>query len=167
MIASAIENDVLRRRIKHRATADGFAKCLAEMAEARITDFRRGFRYIVASRAQQFGRAFHSQIAQVLGNSEADFARENPAKIKGTATDFLTKCFKRGRVRQIARQQFFGPLDAFARNAFLAHAEKFRVLRGKEKMGHQLESLALVPKNLRRFGDWRFGQTGHTIALLE
>src|SRR5713101_7751370 len=120
---SAIQNDVLRRRIKHWATADGFAKCLAEMAEARITDFCRGFSYVVASRAQQFGRAFHSQIAQVLRNSEADFARENPAEIKGAAADFLTKCFERGRVRQIARQQFSGPLDAFTRNAFLAHAK--------------------------------------------
>ena len=33
---------MLRRRIKHRATSDRFAERLAEMAQTRIADFRRG-----------------------------------------------------------------------------------------------------------------------------
>src|SRR4030095_1440511 len=37
--ASAIEQNVFGHRIQHWAAADGFAKCLAEMTQARIADF--------------------------------------------------------------------------------------------------------------------------------
>src|SRR6478672_6608477 len=49
---------------------------------------------------------------------------------------------------------------------FLTHAEKFRILRLKEKLGHELQRLALVPENLRRFGDRWLRQARHDAALL-
>src|SRR6185437_10100076 len=71
-----VKNDILGRRIKHRATADCFAKFFTKMTQARVTDFCRSLSDIVASRAQQFGSAFHSQVAQILRNGQSRFARK-------------------------------------------------------------------------------------------
>ena len=87
--ASTIKNNVLRRRIQHGATADGFAKCFTEMTETGVANFRCGFSDVVASRAQELGRAFHAQVAQILRNSQTDLTRKNPAKIKRAAAHFL------------------------------------------------------------------------------
>src|SRR6266700_2761122 len=78
-VASAIQNHILGRRIKHRATTDRFAKCFAKVTQAGVSDFSGGLSDIVASRAQQLGCAFHSQVAQILRNGETHFARKNPA----------------------------------------------------------------------------------------
>src|SRR6478736_1982240 len=80
-ISLAIENYVLRRWIQHRAAADGFAKCFAEMTQAGITDFGCRFGYVVATGAQQFRCAFHSQFSQILRNGQDHLPRKTPAEI--------------------------------------------------------------------------------------
>src|SRR6266480_3145522 len=133
---STIQNDVLRRGIKHRATADRFTKRFAEMTEARISNFCGSFGNVVAAGAQQLSRAFHPQIAQILRDGETDLTRKNPAQIKWTAADFLSEHLQHRRIGQIARQYFLRTLDTLARDALLPHTEKFRVLGHKKKMGH-------------------------------
>src|SRR6266508_5531942 len=165
--ALTIKNDVFRRGIKHRAAPDRFAKRFAEMTEPRVSDFRRGFGHVVASGAQQLGRAFHPHIAQILRNGKAHFARKDSAEIKRTAAHFLPQHFQRRRIRQIACEQFFGPLHAFSRDAFLPHAEKFRILGREKKMLHEFERLALIPKNLSCFRHWWFVQTRDDSTLLD
>src|SRR5438094_5800847 len=96
---SAVEENVLSDWIKHRAAADGFAKCFAEMTQARVADFCRGFSDVVTSGAQQLGRAFHPHVAQILRNGETDFARKNPAQIKRAAAHLLSQHFQGWRVR--------------------------------------------------------------------
>ena len=105
-------------------------------------------------------------VAQILRNRQANFARENAAQIKWAASHFLPEHFQRRRIGQIARQQLFRALDPFARDPFLAHAEKLRVLRQKKKMRHELERFALIPENLRGFRHRRLRQRRHNIALL-
>src|SRR5437588_10220752 len=60
---SARGDDVFRYRIEDRATSDRFAKRFAEMAQARVAYFRRGFRDVVFAAAQKFGGALHPELA--------------------------------------------------------------------------------------------------------
>src|SRR5207247_34648 len=92
---------------------------------------------------------------------------KNTAEIKRAATDFLPKHFEHWRIRQIMAQQFLSSLDPFTRHPLLPHTEKFRVFGRKKKMCHQLERFALIPEDLRRLCDWRFGQTRDHTALLD
>src|SRR5205085_8515496 len=103
---SARGDGVLRHRIKHRAAADRFAKRFAEMAQARVAYFRRGFRDVMFSSAQKLGGTFHPELAQKLRDGEADFFRKNPAQIKRAAPDFTPEHLERGRLGEIAREQF-------------------------------------------------------------
>src|SRR5947199_10039668 len=80
-----IKNDVFGRRIKHRTATDGFAKRLAKMAQTRIPDFGGRFSDVVTTRAQQLGRAFHPQSAQIFCNRETNFARKDSPEFKRTA----------------------------------------------------------------------------------
>ena len=130
---SAIENHVLRHRIENGTATDRFAERFAEMAQTGVADFGRCLGDVVTAAAQKFGRAFHAHVAQILRDREADFARENPAQIKWAASNFLAEHLQRRRVRQIAREQFFRALDPIARDPFLAHAKKFRVLRHEKE----------------------------------
>jgi len=57
--------------IKTGATAEGFVKGVAEMAQAGITDFQGGFGNVELSGLKQFRRAFHAELAQVLRNGHA------------------------------------------------------------------------------------------------
>jgi hypothetical protein len=50
--ASTIKNNVLGRRIKHRAATDRFAKCFAKVTQARVTNFCGSFRNVVTPGAQ-------------------------------------------------------------------------------------------------------------------
>src|SRR5204862_7695187 len=67
-LKSARRNDVFCHRIEHRAAANRFAKRFAEMAQAGVTDFGGGFRDVVFSTTQEFGGAFHPELAQELRN---------------------------------------------------------------------------------------------------
>src|SRR5204863_6996089 len=136
---SAVEDDVLRRRIQHRTTTDSLAKGFAEMAQTQISDFCSGFSDIVSSRAQQLRRAFHPQLAQILRNGQTDFAGKNPAQIKRTAADFLADCFQRRWICKVTSQDLLDALDPLARDAFLPHAEKLRIFRSEKKMRHKFE----------------------------
>src|SRR5438270_1175873 len=101
---SAINYDVLRHRVEHRAATDRLAERFAEMAQARITDFGRCFGHVVAAAAQQFRGTLHSQIAQVLRNGQPDLTRKTSAQVKRTAADFLAQLLKGWRVGEIVRQ---------------------------------------------------------------
>src|SRR5690348_3405202 len=109
---SMIEDHILCRGIEHRTATNRLAKCLAEMAQARISDFCRRFGDVVATSAQEFGRAFHSEVPQILRNSESNFARKNPTQIKRTAAHFLANDLQRWRIREIASKQLFSALNA-------------------------------------------------------
>src|SRR5687768_602336 len=109
-IASAIEENVPRHRVKNRATADRFAEGFAEVAEAGVTDLGGRFGDVISAGAQKLGRALHPELAQILRNGEADFAGKTAAKVKRTATDFAAEHFERRRLREIAGEQFFGSL---------------------------------------------------------
>ena len=65
------------------------------MTETGVADFGCGFGHIVATGAQQFGRAFHSKLPQVLRNGQTDLARKHPAQIKRTAANFLAEHLER------------------------------------------------------------------------
>src|SRR5262245_5440454 len=119
------------------------------MTQARVTHFCRSFSDVVASGAQQLRRAFHSYVAKILWNGETDFARKNPAQIKRAAAHFLSQHFQRRRVREIALQNLPHTFDSLARQAFLTHAEKFGVFWREKKLRHELQCLALIPKDLR------------------
>ena len=136
------------------------------MTQARIAHFCRGFGDVVTAGAQQLGRPFHANISQVLRDCVTDFARENSAQVKWAAAHLLPQHFQRRRVRQIARENLLHPVHSLARQALLAHAEKFGILRRKEKLRHELQGLALVPEHLRRFGDRGLRQARHDAALL-
>jgi hypothetical protein len=74
-----IKNDILGRWIQNRTAADSFAERFAEMTQARVPDFCGRFGDVVAASAQKSCRAFHPEIAQILRNSQTDFAGKNPA----------------------------------------------------------------------------------------
>ena len=57
-------------------------------------------------------------------------------------------------------------LNAIAGHPFLPHAKELRIFRRKKQMRHQLQRLALIPKNLRRFGHRRLDQARNDVALL-
>src|SRR6266404_1460507 len=120
------------------------------MAQARITDFCGRFSDVVSSSTQKLRRAFHPKVAQILWNGQTHFARKNSAEIKRTAAHFLSDHFQRRRISEIARQKFLRPFHPFARDALLSHTKKFRIFGREKKMGHELQSLALIPENLRR-----------------
>src|SRR5262249_40233504 len=136
------------------------------MTQARITDFGRSFSDIVTSRAQKLGCAFHSKIAQILRNSQTDFARKNPAQIERTAAHFLPNYFQRRWIGEVAREKLLRAFHAFARDAFLPHTEKFRIFWCEEKMRHELQCLALIPEDLRCFCHRRPRQARDHVALL-
>ena len=52
-------------------------KRLAEMAQARITDFHRRFSDVKLARAQKFRGAFHAQLSDVLRDRAMPVAVEN------------------------------------------------------------------------------------------
>ena len=56
------------QREQARTAAHNLAKSLAEMAEARITNLKRGFGDVVFAALEQFSRFFHANLSQELGN---------------------------------------------------------------------------------------------------
>src|SRR5207247_11435248 len=99
------------------------------MTETCISHLCCGFAHVITARAQQLSRAFHPQIAQILGYGKANFARKNPAKIKWAATNFLAEEFERWRICEITLQQLLGSFDPFTRNPLFPHAEHLLLLR--------------------------------------
>ena len=71
------------------------------------------------------------------------------------------------RIRQIASENLLHALHPLACQTFLTHAEKFGILRSKEKLRHKLQGLALVPESPRCSGDWWLRQACHHAALLQ
>src|SRR6266511_1241233 len=78
-------------RIQSRTTTKGLMKRRAEMAQAAVAHFARGFGHIAFPGAQQFGGALHANLTKVLLNRQADFLREETAEIKRTAPDQATQ----------------------------------------------------------------------------
>ncbi len=81
----------LRRRFQRIQTGTA-AKCLvkrrAEMAQAVVADFQRGLGDVVFAGHEQFRRAFHAELAQMLCDGVAGLRGKNPAQIKMAAADF-------------------------------------------------------------------------------
>src|SRR2546429_1876124 len=135
-LKSARGDDVFRHRIEDWATPDRFAKRFAEMAQARVAYFRRGFRDVMFSSAQKLGGTFHPELAQKLRDGEADFFRKNPAQIKRAAPDFTPEHLERGRLGEIAREQFLRARDPVAGDPLLPHAKELGIFRREKKMRH-------------------------------
>ena len=141
------------------ATADRGAEGLAEMAERGVADFGGGFGDIVAAFEEQFGGAFHPDLAEILRDGHADFLGEKAAEVERTATDLRAEGFDVGWLGKMAAEDGSGALDPFLGNTLLALAEKFGLRRGlKKNLGEELESLGLVPELLRSHGDGRLAQ---------
>ena len=63
-------------RIKAGAAPEGLVEGAAEMAETVVTDGDGGFGDVAFAGAQEFGGAFHANLANVLLNGHAGFLRE-------------------------------------------------------------------------------------------
>src|SRR5262249_48392633 len=98
--------------------------------------------------------------------SKTDFARKDPAQIKWAAAHLLSQHFQCRRVRQIPFEDLFHTLHSLASQTFLAHTEKFWILRREEKLRHELQCFGLVPKKLGCFRNRRLGEVRRHVALL-
>jgi hypothetical protein len=107
------------------------------MAQAVVTDFQRGLGDIVFAGFQQFRRALHAQLAQMLRDRVAGLRGKNPAQIKMAAADFFAQFLQRRRLGQVLFQQKNHLLDAFLREPLLARAEHFLFRRRLEQKGHR------------------------------
>ena len=156
----------LHHRKQAGAAAVRLAEGEAEVAEAGVADFERGFGHVVFAGAEQFRRAIHAEALQVLRDRRAGRLREGAAEVKRAAPDFLAELLQRRRIRKITAQDGDDAFGALLGEAMLACAEKFRVAGLKEQLRHQLRRLALIPQALRRRRDGRIAQALHELLLM-
>ena len=76
-------------RVEARAAAEGGVEGGAEMAQAVVTDGDGGFGDIALAGAQEFGGAFHADLANVLLDGHAGFLAEEAAQVKWAAGDLF------------------------------------------------------------------------------
>src|SRR5689334_22174090 len=122
------------------------AKGETEMAEAGVTNFKRGFGHVVFAGTEQFGCTVHAEALQILRDGRTGFLREGAAQVKCTAPDLLAELLQRGRIREIAPQDGDDLFGAVLRETMLARTEELRVTRLKKQLRHQLRRLALIPQ---------------------
>ena len=67
------------------AAAVRLAEGEAEVAEAGVADFERGFGHVVFAGAEQFRRAVHAKALQVLRDRRAGLLQEGAAQVKCAA----------------------------------------------------------------------------------
>ena len=115
------------------------------MAEAVVADGHRRFGDVALAAAQQFGGALHADFAQVLLDGHAGFLRKKAAQIKRAATNFSAELFERRRVFEAFAQNDAHALDAIARRALGARAEKFTASRTEEKQRGEFKGFAAEP----------------------
>ena len=97
----------LRRRFQRIQTgtaAERLVKRRAEMAQAVVAHFQRGLGDVVFAGLEQFRRALHAQLAQMLRDGVTGLRGKNPAQIKMAATDFFAEFFQRRRLGEILLQ---------------------------------------------------------------
>lgn len=139
---------------------------LAEMAQAVVADFQGGFSDIVASRPQELGSAFETNLAQVLGERLTGFLGESPAEIKRAAADLAAELFEGWRMNEVATEDSHNTFDPVARNPLLAMAKKLvGGRRMKKELARQFRSLGLIPDRLGTGEDRWLAEAANQIAL--
>jgi hypothetical protein len=125
--------------IEARAATHRLAECLAEMAQARVANFQRSFRNVVFAGSQQFRRALHPQLPQILRDRHPGFLGEYSTQVKRAAAGFAPDGFESGWVDEIPLQNGYYPRRALPGQPFLPIAKQL-VLSApfEEKLCHEL-----------------------------
>ena len=115
------------------------------MAQAVVADGDGGFGHVALAGAEEFGGAFHPDLANVLLDGHAGFLGEEAAQIKWTAADFFAELFERRGLFKAFTQDQARAFDSFARGALRARAEEIAAGGAEKEQSGKLKGLATEP----------------------